>query len=587
MRISQLILATSLWGYTSIALAISLSYSIHGLPKKINDNTQKLLTLEIGQKLPLSESTLLQAYHQAPQIIRRGIEPFGYFHAEIIPQQLKQQDPEHWRAIYQVKLGSPTKVSCLNIQIVGKGRELAPFHKALHQLPLKVGQTFNMQRYDNVKDQLLAIASEQGFLQAQLIQHQVIVDKSKNTCQINLVLDTGEQFYFGPTDFQGSTYSTAFLKRYLTFRQGERYLPQDLLDLQQNLTNSVYFKNVTIYPEDSNLTTSEVPITIKLQERKPKHYTLGVGYGTDTGFRGVAGFDWYHITKDGHYFKSYAQLAQLESSLEARYIIPGKNPATDQYYMGATIEQQDINRNQGDTQKLSIGNMDRYRDWQRTFSVGYQFDHYSINDAPFEQTHNLIPKLILQRNQVDDMVFPRKGYSLSLSTLGAAKALASSSSFVQGALDNQWIFSPGKYSRLLLRGNLGITATDNINLVPLSLQFFAGGAQSIRGYNYEELGPGRYLLVGSIEYQHQMRGKWWGAVFFDAGNAINSFMDPKDSFVGAVPSSSVNLDQILKTSTGFGVVYASPVGPIEITVAKPLNDSNKPVKLQVAMGANL
>ena len=194
--------------------------------------------------------------------------------------------------------------------------------------------------------------------------------------------------------------------------------------------------------------------------------------------------------------------------------------------------------------------------------------------------------MILQRTHADNMIFPRHGYSISFSTLGALKALASSSSFIQGTVDTQWVFSPFKPSRIIMRANLGMTATEDINMVPLSLQLFAGGAQSIRGYDYQELGPGKYLMVGSIEYQHKIKGQWWGAIFFDTGNAVNSFHDLKQNFVGASPPSG-NQSQLLKTSAGVGIVYVSPVGAIEATIAKPLNDDSKTFKLQIVMGANL
>ena len=149
------------------------------------------------------------------------------------------------------------------------------------------------------------------------------------------------------------------------------------------------------------------------------------------------------------------------------------------------------------------------------------------------------------------------------------------------------VFSPWNKGRWLLHGNLGVTGTGRIERVPLSLQFFAGGAQSVRGYDYQELGPGRYLIVASVEYQHQVKGNWWGAGFIDSGNAINSFSNQKNSFLGKRAPTSISLAQVLKTSAGLGVMYVSPVGPIEVTIAKPITDSNKSAKIQFTMGANL
>jgi len=94
-------------------------------------------------------------------------------------------------------------------------------------------------------------------------------------------------------------------------------------------------------------------------------------------------------------------------------------------------------------------------------------------------------------------------------------------------------------------------------------------------------------MVGSVEYQHQVKGPWWGAVFVDAGNAVNSFSNVKESYIGSRFSRKISQAQILKTSVGFGVVYVSPVGAIEVTLAQPINDIDLPLKLQVTMGTNI
>ena len=434
---------------------------------------------------------------------------------------------------------------------------------------------------------MTTLAAELGFLNARLQKHRVIIDRKQNTCIIELTLDTGPQFYFGAVNFHDSSYDPSFLHRYVQFNPGDKYTSEALLQLQQNLNNSVYFSSVSVHPQETQIKNNQVPIDIELTERKRKHYNLGVGYGTDTGPRTTAAFDWYHITDTGHYFNSFLQLSQVQTSLQARYVIPGKNPVTDQYFLGASLEQENINRNRGETQKISVGRVDGINHWQRTLSLSVQRDYFSINKAPFQTTELLLPSLSLQRSHVDNIIFPRRGYSISASVLGSVQALASSISFIQGNLDTQWVFSPWDKSRILLRGTLGLTDTDSIDKLPLSLQFFSGGTQTIRGYEYQELGPGRYLYVGSLEYQHQLRGNWWGATFIDAGNAVNCFHNTEECFNGERSPSSINLGQLVKYSVGVGIIYVSPVGPIEITIAKPMTDQNKPARVQFAMGANL
>lgn len=94
----------------------------------------------------------------------------------------------------------------------------------------------------------------------------------------------------------------------------------------------------------------------------------------------------------------------------------------------------------------------------------------------------------------------------------------------------------GHDHRLLGRVQFGGSATNGYkNNIPPSLRFFAGGDQSVRGYDYQTLSPknsdgdrigGRYLVAGSVEYQYSITEKWRLATFVDQGNAFNTLELP-------------------------------------------------------------
>ena len=142
----------------------TLSYSIHGLPDKIEENVQNLLLLDLKKRMPLTDERIQAAYQQAPEVIQKGVEPFGYFHAEITPRRLHQASNSEWHASFSVKLGPVVKITRLNVQVVGPGHVLRPIRKALKTIPLKLGQNFNMEKYDDTKTHLLDAIAEQGFL---------------------------------------------------------------------------------------------------------------------------------------------------------------------------------------------------------------------------------------------------------------------------------------------------------------------------------------------------------------------------------------------------------------------------------------
>lgn len=79
--------------------------------------------------------------------------------------------------------------------------------------------------------------------------------------------------------------------------------------------------------------------------------------------------------------------------------------------------------------------------------------------------------------------------------------------------------------RFVVRGNLGWIEADDFSKVPPDLRFFAGGDRSIRGYKYKSISPkdddgkligASKLATGSLEYQYNVTGKWWGRCLLTA-----------------------------------------------------------------------
>jgi len=100
----------------------------------------------------------------------------------------------------------------------------------------------------------------------------------------------------------------------------------------------------------------------------------------------------------------------------------------------------------------------------------------------------------------------------------------------------------------------------------------------VRGYGYQRLGPtnadgevigGRHLLTGSVEYEIPLFGKWSAAAFVDSGNAYDAIddFDPK-------------------TGVGLGIRWRSPIGPIRVDIAHPV-DGDENFRLHLTMGADL
>jgi translocation and assembly module TamA len=173
---------------------------------------------------------------------------------------------------------------------------------------------------------------------------------------------------------------------------------------------------------------------------------------------------------------------------------------------------------------------------------------------------------------------PSRGYSLMLDLQGAKEGVVSDVDFAHVFATAKGLYTVEEKHRLLARLGLGAVYTNDFEQIPPSLRFFAGGDQTVRGYDYRTLSPvdstgervgGRYLLASSVEYQYEFINNWRAASFVDHGNAMDSLAAAR------------------KTSVGLGVRWVSPVGPIRVDLARSLSDPEEGFRIHFSMGPEL
>jgi translocation and assembly module TamA len=562
------------------------AFTVSGVKESVLENVQKSVD-SLPRRLPdnASEPEVAAIFDEISDTVKKALAPYGYFTPTVTIQK-RQTKKNEWSVAISIQPGPQTYVNNVYIAVTGPGEKDKTLQQALSNLPLKKGMPLNTDLYEQSKKKFAALANTAGYMSPTFTAHEITVNKTTHLADINLVFDTGPQYYFGAVKFNQRYYDNAFLERFPQFKEGDTYSPTAVLKLQEGLAGTSYFSTINVNPQQTTDST-DIPIWVDLTPSKAQAYNFGVGYGTDTGPRLTASWDQRHVTDTGQYFKAFIQLSTVQSTVDLRYIIPGKDPANEQYYIGASYQQQSPNSNKGETEKFTVGKQQLWGTWTTSASLNLQHDHYTLLGDPYRNTSMLLPSITLYKTSYDDVVFPRNGYSINLTMRGASTVTYSDTNFVQAEFAPKLILSPFDFSRIILRSDLGYTAVADPATIPLSLQYFAGGSDSIRGYDYEQIGPGRYLYVGSVEYQQHVYKQWWGTTFIDAGNVVNNFGNPQFN-VNGVQQPNADLAQMINRSVGVGVMYASPVGPIELTVAKPIgNNSGNGFSVQFIMGGNI
>lgn len=560
----------------SAVAKLSLNNSFVGISGELLENVQARLKLEqeaIAQSKPLTIAKIFKINKNAPNEINKALQPYGYFKAQINSKLENKGD--HWDVTYYIKLGKPLRITKLDVKLYGAAAHDPEFIRLLQRFPLRQGEIFTVKNYKSAKEKLFHLASGRGYLHAKMQQSVVNISIENYTASIIMRFDSGKRYSFGSALFTKTKFSPVFLAKFLNFTQGERYSSKKIRKTQQNFHDSNLFGNVIIEPQVKNVKNNQVPIAVHVIPRKDLEYNVGVGYGTDTGPRGSLGLQINNIGPTGQRLTGRVQASLIKTSFETRYLIPGNNPITSQYDISGGLERQ--NNRYGDTSliKAGPGYTTIIHGWKQTIRIDALVEHWRFDHKDSHTAVLLVPSIMWIKSKANDSIRPTRGYRISAILKGAPPYMLSSGvGFIQAQLDAKFIYPIPKGPILVLRGSLGYTVipSNDFEDLPMSFWFSAGGAQSVRGYRYQRIGPGVDLAAGSIELRQKVHGNWYMAVFLDAGNASTNIGDTIRN---------------LQAGAGIGVVWLSPIGAIHLSFARSVTDLHRAGMVQFSMGPEL
>ncbi len=549
-----------------------LKFEVRGVGGVISQNV--LSRLEIERKeidSHLGAAAIEDFSRQSVQAVRDAIAPYGYYKPSVEPEVVRHGDK--WLVIYHVHLGQPVRIKRVDIKIIGAGVDNEKIRRSVKMFPLKVGDIFNSVIYTAARDKLFDVISNQGFVKVVSPHSQVTVNVDTASAVVSLTLDTKERYYFGKITFNKNEYSPEFMSRFDLFDKDEPFSSNKLLEYQQEMNNSRYFKQVVVIPDIDGAKDTYIPMQASVVPINARRYAFGLGYGTFTGLRFTASTNFKRLTNTGHALDAQLKLSSVLSGVGLKYYIPGKNPLTEQWEIGANYQKFVPKNGYSHSKSLAFGYTRKMHHWSLASNLNYLWERYRVNDLPKRDSMLLYPKLNLNYIKTDNIVQPTYGRSFNISLLGASNNLLSSTSFLQGELQGKLFMTPVSFAHVILRGDIGYTVVNDLNDLPLSMRFFAGGMTTIRGFPDSSIGPGKYLGVASVEYRNHIAYDISGAVFYDIGTATNH-----------IGGSSNQDEGQLNRGAGVGLVYESVVGPIKLYVARALSKDGQPYQVEVSMG---
>ncbi|MDN5514813.1 MAG: autotransporter assembly complex protein TamA, partial [Pseudomonas sp.] len=460
----------------------------------------------------------------------KAAQALGYYQARI---RSRIEEGETPRLVLEVEPGERIRLRNVDIRIEGPASELSAF-RVPSASRLKAGSVLNHGRYEDAKRLIQNQASRYGFFDGRFSRQRLEIDPAAGVADIELVFVSGPRYSLGDIAFSGDfPFDEELLLRMVPFDPDTPYDSELIAELYQALQSSGYFESVRVDAIPTQANQLRIPVTVALQVREPRTMGLGLGFSTDVGPRLRANWTRHWRNPQGHSYGVETELSAPRQNVGLWYDIPGDPPLTDKLRLAGGYQYEELASNDSLSRLLTLGpewHSQRSGGWQRVLSVKWQREEYRLGDDSGLSTL-LMPGVSYSLLRSDNRLDPNQGYRVQFDLRGAVDGVLSDANVLHGNVMLKGLTTVFDNHRLLGRVQFGGTETNGFSSVPPSLRFFAGGDQSVRGYDYQSLSPennqgdkigGRYLFAVSAEYQYSLTDKWRLATFIDQGNSFNS-----------------------------------------------------------------
>lgn len=569
-------LAAALLLLATAARAADVDVEIRGVEREVRDNLLAYIGTVPADDLKAWRS--LRA--RLDENVSQALQSLGYYGADY------QIDQDKGKILITILPGQPVRVNSLNVEVRGEGEADPDFVALKENPPLHKNDVFNHGKYESLKSSLQAVATENGYFDAEWVQHEARVNPSRKQADIMLVYDSGPRYHFGLVRFlrrdgePQDIMEPRLLQAFLTFAEGEPYEAAKVIEFNRSLLNSRYFSDVRVQIQREDATDDAVPIDVLLAADKPNHMDFGVGYSTDVEARVSVKWQRPLINSRGHGIEANTELSPVRSTFDTKYTVPLTHPVNDtlQYVYGVKRENVEdvVNWN---TVLGVQRQMKKQSGWQYTYSLRWNRDTTEVPGQRADKSDLLLPGFSMDRTRSRGGMDPHWGDRQYYQVEVGSEDFFSATDLVSMRAGFRFLRTLASKHQFLFRADAGAIVASNFDDVPQSMRFFAGGDQSVRGYSYKSISPrdvngvavgARNLLVGSMEYDYEFLPRWRAAVFSDAGDAFDT--------VG---------EESFRIGSGVGVRWVTPVGPLRLDVAWALTEPDRPFRIHFSLGPTL
>ena len=499
----------------------------------------------------------------------------GYLEAAVSPMEYTIDDQEG-RADITVAVGEGVRTLISSIDIQGISEEVRG--RLQTSLTIKVGDPYNEVDVSDQRFRILDFFAQEGYPNVDVLVQRSISD---HAASIVFTVAEGPKVRIGDMVVAGNQKTRyEVIRRELAPDKGKPYNLKTLAEERRKLYKLGLFDDVEIEPFSEGEGVKDLLVTVK--EGNAGAFEFGVGYADYEQFRGYAEVSYRNLWGMNRQGLLRAELSSLSRRFITQY--------TEPWFLGRPIPFRVLFLYEN-TKEISVPDREvRYRIERYAASAGVEKPLTDRLKAEFYYEYSIVrttdvqPDVVLSREDEgtlaisslrpslvydsrDNPFDPSRGVVAGLSLKAASYLLFSQSDFVKGTLYASTFHRLSKriILALSLRGGLAYGFKDTTEL-PIVERFFLGGRFSVRGYAQDTLGPrgadgnptgGNAFAMGSVEFR----------TYVGRGVSIVPFLD-----FGNVWLDANDIDPLdIKFTTGLGLRYGTPVGPLRVDYGIKLN----------------
>ena len=564
-------------------------------PKDVRVYLEKNLELQRYRTLDdLRDNELSRLLGAAEANARDLLATLGYFAPNIsIKLENTPDDSKAPRkVVVAVEPGTQTTITDVDLAFTGQVESDPSAAKQREQVQrdwsMKAGTGFTQEGWDGAKRGGLRALSSHRFPTASVENSNADIDADTQKAKLAVTYDSGPAYKFGPVTVKGSTrYPMEIATRFGRIPVGADYDEATLLAAQQRLAGTGYYDSVFLTLDTQGPDPLAAPVVVQVRDAKNQKVVFGVGASTDAGPRVSIDHTINQMPLIGWRAVSKLSLDSKTKSIgSTQTAIPDENGWG--WITSELLQREESGSYQVNSGRLRGGRAKSSDHIDRSYYLQYDYANNEGLDAPPSASALSINYGWTGRYFNSDTA-PTRGYGIGLE-IGPGYTLTGDRSpffrtdaralgFVPLGEVTSANGTEARRSRLQLRAEVGAVNAPQNARVPATLEFLTGGDTTVRGYSYRKIGArtdndqifaGRYLTVGSVEYQRPIV---WGGKLTDFESVL--FVD-----AGAVADHVSELKA--KVGVGTGVRWASPVGPVQADIAYGIQA--KAVRLHLRLG---